>query len=201
MSDTTLQPSAAGHPDTQWPRWEVFKQDAPQRPHQAVGSVHAADPFHALLAARNVFVRRPSAVSLWVVPAEAVFSVTQEELERHPEMLRAEPGGEDAIYLVFAKTSHKRSMTFVDHLGEVVAGSPQAALARAVGRFQDPQAPGIAWWLVPAAAVIRSDPADAESWFEPAKEKTYKQQSAYGFVNKTTLANARVKPQAPEEAP
>lgn len=30
--------------DTQWPRWEVFKQDTPHKPHQAVGSVHAATP-------------------------------------------------------------------------------------------------------------------------------------------------------------
>ena len=43
--------------DTQWPRWEVFKQDTPKKPHQAVGTVHATDPEHALLTARNVFAR------------------------------------------------------------------------------------------------------------------------------------------------
>ena len=69
--------------DSQWPRWEVFKQDTLSKPYQAVGSVHAADPEHALLNARNVFVRRPQAVSLWVAPADTIFSMTEEELEKN----------------------------------------------------------------------------------------------------------------------
>jgi ring-1,2-phenylacetyl-CoA epoxidase subunit PaaB len=171
--------------DTQWPRWEVFKQDTPKKPHQAVGSVHAADPEHALLTARNVFARRPSAVSLWVVRAEATVSLTREERERGD--WKAEGAAHDpAPYLVFVKSSHKRSMTFVDHVGEVVAGSPQGALEAALGQFPD----ALAWWLVPADAVVRSDPEDAESWFAPAKDKTYKQQSAYGFVKPKTQEDA-----------
>ncbi|MCX7601844.1 MAG: phenylacetic acid degradation protein, partial [Meiothermus sp.] len=66
--------------DTQWPRWEVFKQDTPSKPHQAVGSVHAADPQHALLTARNIFARRPQAVSMWVARADDIFSWTKEEI-------------------------------------------------------------------------------------------------------------------------
>src|SRR5690606_10476173 len=76
--------NAGGPSDTQWPRWEVFKQDAPNRPHQAVGSVHATDPEHALVTARNVFARRPAAVSMWVAPADAIFSRTLEQLEADP---------------------------------------------------------------------------------------------------------------------
>ncbi len=45
---------------TEWPRFEVIKQDTERSLPQMVGSVHAADPEHALLLARHVFVRRPS---------------------------------------------------------------------------------------------------------------------------------------------
>ena len=66
--------------DTQWPRWEVFKQDGPGKVHQAVGSVHATDADHALYTARSVFARRPSAVSLRAVRAADIHAVTLEEL-------------------------------------------------------------------------------------------------------------------------
>lgn len=167
--------------DTQWPRWEVFKQDTPNKPHQAVGSVHAVDPQHALVTARTVFVRRPSAVSLWVVREEDIFARTAEELE-HEAQAEAPAEGLSQPFLIFRKTSHKRSMTFVDYAGEVEATSPQAALARARQQFAD--APTLAWWIVPRGAITSSDDdADTvESWFAPAKDKTYRQQSSYGVV-------------------
>lgn len=71
--------------DTQWPRYEVFKQDNPKKPHEAVGSVHAPDAEMALLNARDVFVRRPFAVSLWVVKADNIFTMTREELAANPD--------------------------------------------------------------------------------------------------------------------
>ncbi len=193
MTESSTNPATVSYPDTQWPRWEVFKQDTPKKPHQAVGSVHAGDPEHALLTARNVFVRRPSAVSLWIAPEQAIFSATQEELEavRGPWPLEeAEPratGHEPQTFLVFAKTSHKRAMTFVDHLGEVRATSPQEGLKRALESFQSG---ALAWWLIPESAIVKSDVEDAESWFEPAKDKTYKQQSSYGFVRPQTQEDA-----------
>ncbi len=172
-----MSAAPSGGVDTQWPRWEVFKQDALKKPHQAVGSVHAADAEHALLTARNVFARRPNAVSLWVVPASSVFSVTAEELAgSSPRPTPSEP----QTYLVFRKSGHRRSMTFVDHVGEVEATSPGEALERALTTFEADDA--VTWWLVPKNVVTRSDEADVESWFAPAKTKTYKQQSAYGLV-------------------
>jgi ring-1,2-phenylacetyl-CoA epoxidase subunit PaaB len=174
--------NASHRSDTEWPRWEVFKQDAPDRPHQAVGSVHAVDPEHALLNARNVFVRRPSAISLWVAPAEAVFAKTQEELAENPNWYTAPAEGIAENYLVFRKTSHKRAMTFVDHVGEVAARSPEEALKKALETFTD--ATALAWWVAPEKSVTKS-PLDEEtlaSWFEPAKDKTYKQQSEYGMI-------------------
>lgn len=173
--------------ETQWPRWEVFKQDTPSKPHQAVGSVHAADPEHALLTARNVFVRRPQAVSLWVARAEDVYAWTKEALaERQTQQMEnsgtSSPVSSTNKYLVFRKTSHKRSMTFVDHVGEVEARTPEEALERAQARFTDSEA--LTWWIVPAHKVYQSDSSQEtlESWFAPAKDKIYKQQQYYATV-------------------
>ena len=175
--------------DTQWPRWEVFKQDTPNKTHGAVGSVHAGDAEHALLTARNVFARRPAAVSMWVVPAERILSVTAEELAKGLEGLEADDEGTPQTFLVFTKTSHKQSLTFVDYVGEVEAGSARVALKHALERFNDP--PALAWWLVPESAVVKSREEDVESWFEPAKEKTYKQQSEYGMTRTKKHRKAR----------
>ncbi|WP_034386875.1 phenylacetic acid degradation protein [Deinococcus sp. YIM 77859] len=167
-------------PDTQWPRWEVFKQDAPGKPYQAVGSVHAGDPEHALLTARNVFVRRPSAVSLWAVRAADILTATPEELAAQPAVL--DTPGEAGTYHLGLKRTHKRSMTFVDLVGTVEASGPGDALRQA--REQHPEA--LAWLVFPEPAVVRTreDPGTLESWFAPARDKTYKQQQYYGVIGR-----------------
>lgn len=168
------------HPDTQWPRWEVFKQDAPQRPYQAVGSVHAGDPEHALLTARNVFVRRPAAVSLWAVREADILTATPEELTTHPERLeQAGPGG---TYWLGIKRTHKRSMTYVDLVGSCEATGPGDALRQA--RDAHPEA--LTWLVFPDAAKVATDPdpGTVESWFAPAQDKTYKQQQHYGTIGR-----------------
>lgn len=168
--------------DTQLPRWEVFKQDTPGRPHQAVGSVHAGDAQHALFTARTVFARRPQAVSLWVTPEESIFSITAEEIDLQPDWAQAVPNSPAQRYTVFRKTSHKRSMTFVDFLVELEAHSPQQAIHLAQQLHPHPAA--LAWWVVATGQLTQSDPdpQTVESWFEPAREKTYKQQSHYATV-------------------
>lgn len=163
----------------QGPRWEVFKQDAAGKPHQAVGSVHAADAEHALLMARSVYARRPAAISMWVAPADDVFAVTAEELEAAAPW-PVEEEGPTRRFLVFRKTSHRRAMTFVDHVGEVQAPGPRAAVAAAVRDFPEP--PALTWWVVPADDVVASPEDEAAAWFDPARDKTYKQQSAYGLL-------------------
>lgn len=171
--------------DTQWPRWEVFKKDTEKKPYQAVGSVHAVDPEHALLNARNVFVRRPQAVSLWVVRAKDIFSKTKEELAMDPDWATA---AKTAVsppvpYEIFCKTSHRRSMTFMDHVGQVKAGTAVEALQKAILQYKNIEA--LAWWVIPAARIAQTEPDIRAAWFDPAKTKTYKQQSQYGFVSPT----------------
>ncbi len=171
--------------DTQWPRYEVFKQDAPGKPHQAVGSVHAPDAEMALLNARDVFARRPQAVSMWVVPASAILSMTAEEIAANPkQMANFEHGeSEERPFLIFTKTSQRRSMTFVTHVGKVTASSAEEALATAVNSGQFDAEHVWVWWVVPESAITRSNPEDVTSHFAPAAEKTYRQQSHYGFVS------------------
>ncbi len=175
--------------DTQLPRWEVFKQDSPNKPHQAVGSVHAADPQHALLTARNVFARRPQAVSMWVARAEDIFSWTKEQVEAGGGKREAKEQDfatrhlpPATCFLLFRKTSHKRSLTFMDYVGELETPSPEAALTQAILQFTDAEA--LAWWIIPASRVFKSQPDQEtlESWFAPAGDKTYKQQSYYATI-------------------
>ena len=167
--------------DSQWPRWEVFKKDSDKKPYQAVGSIHAADPDHALLNARNVFVRRPAAVGLWVVQANDIFSKTLEELEADFDAGDVDLNTAVTIYEMFIKTSHRRSMTFMDHVGQVEAPSPALAIQKAKTQFETQSV--LAWWIIPSNSIVKSEPEHVDAWFEPAKTKTYKQQSQYGFVS------------------
>ncbi|MEM9777297.1 MAG: phenylacetic acid degradation protein [Chloroflexota bacterium] len=164
-----------------WPRWEVFKKDNDRKPYQAVGSVHAADPEHALLNAKNVFVRRPAAVSLWVTPASAIYSKTAQELENEPLDPQNDIEGEHT-FQIFRKSSHSRSMTYADHVGAVSATDPESALVQAIEQFS--KKPGLGWWVIPADAIFASEDGVAPAWFEPAKTKTYRSQAEYGFKDK-----------------
>lgn len=178
--------------DTQWPRYEVFKQDNPKKRHEAVGSVHAPDAELALQNARDVFVRRPSAVSLWVVPANTILMVTREELESGPEWLEAEEGVSAVrplrprsvqAFHIFTKTNQRRSMTYVQHAGTLEAATAKEALNKAVQSGEYDADSVWVWWVVPEAQIIRSDDDDIDSLFAPAQDKTYRQQSHYGFVS------------------
>lgn len=180
VEHSTSTPSNQSSEDTQWPRWEVFKRDTEKRPYQAVGSVHAGDADHALVTARNVFVRRPAAVSLWVVRESDILTATPEELETDPTVL--ETVGLSGTYHVGIKKTHKRSMTFVDLVGTVEAASPGDALRQARAEHAE----AIAWMVFADAVVVRTDedPGTVESWFAPAKDKTYKQQQFYGTIGR-----------------
>jgi ring-1,2-phenylacetyl-CoA epoxidase subunit PaaB len=114
--------------DTQWPRYEVFQQETPDRPHRHAGSVHAPDAEIALLNGRDVFVRRPECSSLWVAPASAISRATAEELAGGA-LETDSVAGEAADFLVFAKLDARGMLT---HLGQVRATSKAQALQEAV---------------------------------------------------------------------
>jgi ring-1,2-phenylacetyl-CoA epoxidase subunit PaaB len=158
--------------DTQWPRFQVFVQGGAGEPHIDAGSIHAPDTEMALLNARDVFARRPTCVSMWVVPAEAIYMKTREEL-LNAEITVDDYGstqGEQERYHVFCKLKHTGTQTLV---GDVQAPSPEHALRRAIEAFSNEPSP-LVWWLLPARMVTRSDPSETGSMYEPAKEKAFR---------------------------
>ena len=165
--------------DTQWPRFEVFQQSREGAPFHNVGSVHAPDAEMALQNARDVFVRRPQTLRLWVVPARQIFTRTRQELENDPawreEMVTE--GVPRKRYHVFCKTSQRRSMNFVAHAGEVEAATPVQALEKAIERYGDETV--YVWWIVPADAVVANDEEEADSMFTPAHDKKYRMPTDY----------------------
>src|SRR3989304_6246256 len=78
--------------------------------------------------AGDVSARRPSCVSLWVVPADDITGLTAEELAagQWPEQT-AEPGRPDEPYLVFIKREARGTH---EHCGEGPGSSPMEALRR-----------------------------------------------------------------------
>jgi ring-1,2-phenylacetyl-CoA epoxidase subunit PaaB len=163
--------------DTQWPRFEVFEQKQPSQPHRNAGAVHAPDAELALQNARDVFVRRPDCASLWVVPANAIFARTAEQLAAEAAAPATPEAGEAETYEIFQKHSQRQSEAYVNHLGQLEALSPLDAMRRA--RLSFGETPGFVWWVIPARAITRSAAGDSPSWFEPAREKGYRQPGEY----------------------
>lgn len=164
--------------DSQWPKYQVFEKERADLPHRNAGSVHAPDAEMAMENARDVFVRRPNCLSLWVVPERAIFSKTVEELEDGEWRLsNASADAPIETFLVFQKQGQTARETFVVHVGEVAASSPRQALERALESFSGKNV--FVWWVVPERAVIRNEASDAESMFAPAHEKSYRNHLSY----------------------
>src|SRR4051794_22613461 len=155
-------PSAICHPptmDTQWDKYQVFEQERADLPHRNAGSVHAPDDEMAMENARDVFVRRPNCLSLWVVADRAIFSKTIEELQDNS--WRVTDTTSDApteLYYVFQKQEQTARETFVAHVGEVEASNPPQALDRAIETFTHKNV--FVWWVVPASAILKSESTD-----------------------------------------
>lgn len=167
--------------DTQWPRYELFKQDAPHKPHESVGTVHAVDAEMALQNGRDVYVRRPRCHSLWAAPASAITSKTSEELARDENWQQAiDPSLPNEPYAVFQKQTERRGMTFVTHVGTVQASSPAHALQQALATFDNNEV--FVWWVCPLRAIVQSNESDIEPMFAPAEDKLYRMPNQYKTV-------------------
>jgi ring-1,2-phenylacetyl-CoA epoxidase subunit PaaB len=157
--------------DTQWPAYQVFKQEAAGRAHENVGSVHAPDTELSLLNARDVFVRRPPCVSLWVVPVDRILVAQGEQ----PQPGREEPAVDELqTYHVFVKRQVRGTHVYQ---GDVQAAGALQALAQAQALFESDQS--TIWWVVPAEAVRRSSPDDQDSMLGSAAEKPFRQPGFY----------------------
>lgn len=167
--------------DTQWPRYEVFKQDRPGKPHESVGTVHAVDAEMALQNGRDVFARRPKCHSLWVVRADAIYSKTAQALaDDNSWRENLQTDGPPQTYLIFQKQTERRGMTFTTHAGQVEAASPAHALSLAIDQF--PAEELYVWWVCPAAAVTSSLESDIDSMFVPPMSKKYRLPNQYRTI-------------------
>jgi ring-1,2-phenylacetyl-CoA epoxidase subunit PaaB len=181
--------------DTQWPRFQVYLQPKEGAPYQDVGSVHAPDIELALLNARDVFLRRPEGISLWVVPANAITTCTQQELQNGKledtptgeQETSSPPGsgkrvkagerrrGEKEVYHVFQK---RQSAGLQQHVGAVEAASPGEALELGVERYAA-EKPAFVWSVFPARFLLASTPDDYDSMFAPAATKNFRLSTDY----------------------
>jgi ring-1,2-phenylacetyl-CoA epoxidase subunit PaaB len=75
----STEPPSTESPSTGWPLYEVFLRGKRGLNHVHVGSLHAADPERALRHARDLYTRRNEAVSIWVVPADAITASSPDE--------------------------------------------------------------------------------------------------------------------------
>lgn len=163
--------------DTQWPRFMVFQQTGQGEPVLHNGSVHAPDIEMAMLNARDVFVRRPEACELWVVPAEVIYSKTREELSIEPPKKADQQANQLEDYYVFAKLSEQSQ---AELLGEVNADSAEAALQVGIGKFSGRDV--LRWWVFPVAAVVKSSAKDADPMFGTARGRKFTDQAEYPVV-------------------
>lgn len=172
--------------DTQWPRFMVFQQEGPNDPIVHNGTVHAPDAELAMLNARDVFVRRPEAVQLWVVLADEIFTQTQEELSNAESPDQATSGLVD--YFVFGKFTQQAQCR---QIGQVSAASPQAAVQTAIASFPDQQP--LWWWVFPVSAVLKNESTEAEPMFSAARYKTFKDQAEYPVVTMMRVLRDKAK--------
>ena len=57
--------------------WEIFRQDRKGQPFEHAGSVEAPDAEFAEAWAREQYGRRGESIALWIVPRDAIHSVTE----------------------------------------------------------------------------------------------------------------------------
>ena len=64
------------------------------------------------------------------------------------------------------------------HVGSLHAADPRMALEHARDLYTRRQE-GVSIWAVRSADIVASDPADADAFFEPAKDKIYRHPTFY----------------------
>jgi ring-1,2-phenylacetyl-CoA epoxidase subunit PaaB len=161
--------------DSQWPRYMVFQQMDHGKPYVHNGTVHAPDLEMALLNGRDVFVRRPNAVGMFVVAESEIYARSLEELEKDDAGEgAASSGGESQAYSVFGKISELGQCQYI---GEVDALSPFEAMQTAIKTFEESKV--LLWWVFPTDKALHSEGADGDSMFKPVLEHHFKDQAHY----------------------
>jgi hypothetical protein len=68
-------------------------------------------------------------------------------------------------------------MTYVAHVGEIVAHSPIGAMRQAIATAGEKKT--YIWWVVPEKRIIKSNEQDIASHYDPAREKMYRMPQDY----------------------
>jgi ring-1,2-phenylacetyl-CoA epoxidase subunit PaaB len=71
--------------------YEVFVRSARGLDHIHVGSLHAESPEHAIMYARDVYIRRSEGVSLWVVEQKHITASQEDDVESFVEPMDDKP--------------------------------------------------------------------------------------------------------------
>jgi len=71
--------------------YEVFVRSARGLDHKHVGSLHAESPEHALMYARDCYIRRSEGVSIWVVESKNITASQEEDTENFVEPMDDKP--------------------------------------------------------------------------------------------------------------
>ena len=174
-------------PDTQWPRYMVFQQEQPGDVFIHNSTVHAPDAEIALLNARDVFARRPQAYAMWVVPNEAIFTKTREEIENDgwgdmPDSQAPED------FHIFGKTTQQGQL---QHLGTQAGATAEDALRQFVESYSGGEI--WFWWSFPVSAVTSTADDEAESFFRPFEAHEFKDQANYPVITMMRQIKARGK--------
>jgi ring-1,2-phenylacetyl-CoA epoxidase subunit PaaB len=81
------------------------------------------------------------------------------------------------LYEVFVRS---RAGLEHKHVGSVHAADARMAIEHARDVYTR-RLEGVSLWVVPSAAIIASDPAEADALFEPARDKVYRHPTFYAI--------------------
>ena len=71
--------------------YEVFIRSARGLDHKHVGSLHAESPEHALMYARDCYIRRSEGVSIWVVESKNITASQEGDIENFVDPMDDKP--------------------------------------------------------------------------------------------------------------
>jgi len=71
--------------------YEVFVRSARGLDHKHVGSLHAESPEHALMYARDCYIRRSEGVSIWVVESKNITASKEDDVADYVDPMTEKP--------------------------------------------------------------------------------------------------------------
>ncbi len=71
--------------------YEVFIRSARGLDHKHVGSLHAESPEHALMYARDCYIRRSEGVSIWVVESSQITASKENDVDEFVDPMDEKP--------------------------------------------------------------------------------------------------------------